>query len=152
MPLSKGLIVEKSNKDNARVYYYSNSEKKSENGSDVLVRLYSTDIVLLGSLTSNDINGIPQIQDFYPITSANIPPMGSYKPIGSYEASGATGNVNDDIKKVQELEKKDNSSITGMHWGYGDDVVKKTTYTYVEDKDGKVKEIPKKYMSLMRMA
>ena len=144
LPLSKGLIVEKSNKDNARVYYYSNSEKKSENGSDVLVRLYSTDIVLLGSLTDNDINGIPQIQDFYPITSANIPPMGSYKPIGSYEASGATGNVKDDIKKVQELEKKDNSSITGMHWGYGDDVVKKTTYTYVEDKDGHVKEIPKK--------
>ena len=110
-----GLIMEKENKDHAKIYYYSHSQdysvktgKKDDEGNDkydeIFVRLYSTDIVLLGSLSDNDINGIPQIKDFYPITSANVPPVGTYKEVTDESTS---------------ISKEENAydGITGMHWG-----------------------------------
>ena len=113
--LKNGVIKEKTNKDGANVYYYLNSQKTCENGdcnksnnlSEELVRLYSTDIVLLGSLVDDDINGIPKITDCYPITTANVPPMGTYKA----EVSG-TSNSNGTIEYDR---------ITGMHWGFNQD-------------------------------
>lgn len=110
-----GLIMEKENKDHAKTYYYSHSQdysvktgKKDNENKDIydeiFVRLYSTDIVLLGSLSDNDINGIPQIKDFYPITSANVPPVGTYKE--------ATDESTDDSKEENAYD-----GITGMHWG-----------------------------------
>lgn len=121
LELKKGVIVEKNNKDNIKVYYYSHSEVNRDNA---LIRLYSTDIVLLGSLSDNDINGIPQIGDFYPITSANVPPIGSYKPNVIYEATVNEGGgiADNDVDKILEEDSKDNTSITGMHWGFGNDV------------------------------
>lgn len=111
-----GLIMEKENKDHAKIYYYSHSQdysvktgKKDDKGNDkydeIFVRLYSTDIVLLGSLSDNDINGIPQIKDFYPITSANVPPVGTYK-----EATDESTNSSKEDENAYD-------GITGMHWG-----------------------------------
>lgn len=116
-PLAKGIIKEKTNKDGANIYYYLNSQKTCKNGKcddnnkerEELVRLYSTDIVLLGSLVDDDINGIPQITDCYPITSSNVPPMGTYKA----EASG-TLSLSDDVSSVKTYEY---DRITGMNWG-----------------------------------
>lgn len=108
--LKKGIIKQKANKDGANVYYYLNSQETCKNGDckkndnlEELVRLYSTDIVLLGSLVDDDINGIPQITDCYPITTSNIPPMGTYKA----EVSG-TSNSGETVEYDR---------ITGMHWG-----------------------------------
>lgn len=105
-----GLIKEKENKDHAKIYYYSHSQdytvKKDGKDKEIFVRLYSTDIVLLGSLNDNDINGIPQIKDFYPITTANVPPVGTYKE--------PTGESTDSPKEENE---NTYDGITGMHWG-----------------------------------
>lgn len=108
-----GLIMEKENKDHAKIYYYSHSQdynvktgKKDDEGKEIFVRLYSTDIVLLGSLSDNDINGIPQIKDFYPITTANVPPVGTYKE--------PTDESTDSSKEESE---NTSDGITGMHWG-----------------------------------
>lgn len=114
-----GLIMEKENKDHAKIYYYSHSQdysvkssKKDDKGNviydEIFVRLYSTDIVLLGSLSDNDINGIPQIKDFYPITSANVPPVGTYKEV----TDESTDESKDDSKEENAYD-----GITGMHWG-----------------------------------
>ena len=114
-----GLIMEKENKDHAKIYYYSHSQdysvkssKKDKEGKaiydEIFVRLYSTDIVLLGSLSDNDINGIPQIKDFYPITSANVPPVGTYKEV----TDESTDKSKDDSKEENAYD-----GITGMHWG-----------------------------------
>lgn len=107
--LDKGIIVPKTNKDGLNVYYYCSSQKHttdteySQAVDGGFNRLFSTDIVLLGSLSDNDINGTPKISDIYPITSANIPPMGTFK--GSYDNDGYGGDN-------AEFDK-----ITGMHWG-----------------------------------
>lgn len=111
--LKNGVIKEKTNKDGANVYYYLNSQKTCKNGDcnnnnlEELVRLYSTDIVLLGSLVDDDINGIPKITDCYPITTANVPPMGTYNGEVSV-TSNSGGTVEYD-------------RITGMHWGLDKD-------------------------------
>lgn len=132
LPLNNGLIVQKDNKDNAKVYYYSNSEKLD---NDYLIRLYSTDIVLLGSLVDNDINGIPQIGDFYPSTTSNIPPMGSYKPNFDFDAISLSGSVTqEEFNKTKEIEKNDKSLITGMHWGYENEGFEKDNSNFLLNK------------------
>lgn len=68
--LSNGIIRQTVNKDGLNVYYYESTGINS----NAAIRLFATDIVLLGSLSDNDINGIPQINDTFPISSANIPP------------------------------------------------------------------------------
>lgn len=132
LPLENGVIVQKDNKDNAKIYYYSNSQKLK---NDYLVRLYSTDIVLLGSLSDNDINGIPQIGDFYPTTTANIPPMGSYKPDYEYDKHAFSGKATDDeIKEIDKIAKDSKSLITGMHWGYEKTAFEKDDSNFILNK------------------
>ena len=118
-----GVIVEKENKDHAKTYYYSHSQDYKVYNNEVFVRLYSTDIVLLGSLSDNDINGIPQIKDFYPITSANVPPVGTYKhsdnDFGFNDASSNGGTEAEEAYKALtgEIDSSAYDGITGMHWG-----------------------------------
>lgn len=99
--LLSGIIKQETNKDGANVYYYCNSQKRIDNHK-AIIRLFSTDIVLLGSLVDTDLNGIPKISDIYPITTANIPPIGSYN-IGTNNTESNSNNGDE--------------SITGMHWG-----------------------------------
>jgi hypothetical protein len=88
------------------VYYYSfgsNIEDVSSDGYYDYVRLFSTDIILLGSLKDCDIHGVPKIIPDIPNTTANVPPLGTYKPDSSVSYSSNTDN--------------NQISFNGMNWG-----------------------------------
>lgn len=77
-----GLVKKVTNKDNAELYYYSfGTAIDDEETNDLFkyVRLFSTDIILLGSLNDCDIDGIPQMISDMPPTTCIIPPMGRAK-------------------------------------------------------------------------
>ena len=87
---------------------------------DSYVRLFSTDIILLGSLKDNDIHSIPKINNNFPITTSHIPSIGEYK----------TGKSDE----IDEGDKEANyTSYNGMNWG---------TYWFKEQHDlvGKYKD------------
>ena len=69
------------------------------------VRLFSTDIILLGSLKDNDIHSIPKINYNFPITTSHIPLIGTYT-ISDYNTDG-----NDKFYDTYE------SNYNGMNWG-----------------------------------
>ena len=94
-----GIIKEFTNKLGKKIYYYSpgkptdkNYLKKDETN---FVRLYSTDIVLLGSLNECDLDGLPRPYINLPSTTANVPFM-------SY---------------ITDEEDNDTIEMTGMDWG-----------------------------------
>ena len=77
-PLNKGLIVSKETMLGQTIYYYkavnfdSNLKSTHSTSGNVLL-LYATDIVLLGSLNENDVDGTPQFFKHLPITTYQIP-------------------------------------------------------------------------------
>lgn len=76
--ITNGLITKKSNKDGLDMFYYVNGfEHKSTSDSDPerFIRLFATDIILLGNLNEDNIFGIPQFYDGFPNTTCQIPPM-----------------------------------------------------------------------------
>ena len=115
-----GIIKKKTNKDNAILYYYSFGQRRytlkrvtidedydGAYGYKPFVRLFSTDIILLGSLDDNDIHGIPKISMNYPSTTSNIPPMGRYKPQTESDGSEFSDNTSGDTEP----------KVNGMNWG-----------------------------------
>lgn len=112
--MRNGIITNVRNKDNIDLYYYSHGsvEKSSQTKSTeyVYARLFSTDIVLLGSLLDNDYDGIPKMSSDYPRSTCNIPDVLSYKTSYVTESdeiygdSGGTSNT---------IESKD-YTVTGM--------------------------------------
>ena len=82
----RGLIKPYENKDGLTAYYYAATQAttKNNNPSQALadrpagfyaVRLFATDIILLGNLDANNLYGIPQFFKCLPSTTANMPPM-----------------------------------------------------------------------------
>lgn len=82
----RGLIKPYENKDGLTAYYYAATQAttKNNNASQALadrpadfyaVRLFATDIILLGNLDTNNLYGIPQFFKCLPSTTANMPPM-----------------------------------------------------------------------------
>jgi len=97
MKLNNGLIKNVLNKDGINIYYYNSSQYSEGTSNKIIRRLYSTDIILLGSLSDSDINGIPKFSNIYPMSSCNLPPMGTHS------------------------DDEGNNSVTGMHWGTSKD-------------------------------
>lgn len=113
-----GVIKKKETMYGDDVFYYSygtklkdisvgnNEEKKSE-----YARLFSTDIILLGSLKDDDIDGVSKIMYNLPTTTSNIPTIGTYKPhfvkIETEEGGKKTKIISSDTKV----------SFNGMNWG-----------------------------------
>lgn len=67
-----GLIHKHFNRDEVELYYYPSAvigEKEK------MYRLFATDIILLGSLVDNDLNGVGKLFRYLPQTSAHIPPL-----------------------------------------------------------------------------
>lgn len=99
---NNGIIKKKKTIKNEDVYYYSFGtnleDSQNSDGTYDYARLFSTDIILLGSLKDNDIDGVPKIPFNFPTTTSNIPPVGTYKP----------SDTNEDNEDV---------SFNGMHWG-----------------------------------
>ena len=123
-----GIIKEFQNKDGLNVYYYAPGVR---NESGQYGRLYSTDLILLGSFMDCDLDGITNICDKLPSTTANIPFLStireqpedggddSFSDIvpGGDSVDGATA---DDADGSTEENAVLNQSveITGMDWTY----------------------------------
>lgn len=99
-----GLIKEFTNRDNLKLYYYSFGNFISLDSS--YVRLFSTDIILLGSLNDCDVDDIPKFYNYLPSSTNNEVPLVS--------TSGALlpteGGETSDTLEV--------GGVTGMDWGY----------------------------------
>ena len=132
-----GLIRKKINKDGVEAFYYSfgnklNNEKVNGNSSFnnkfpkeikpsdgkhyyKYARLFSTDIILLGSLKDCDLDGVPKVGYTMPSTTSNIPPIGRYKP--------QSEEIIDDEARDQSPSYDDEdiesnlTSHNGMNWG-----------------------------------
>ena len=114
-----GLIKSVENRDGLNVYYYSSANAAEDQEgekfySDVsmfkdgfyAVRLYATDIVLLGSLDENNIFSVPAIANNIPSTTSNVPMISS---VVDSDSETDDGSVNDDGAVTV---------TTGMDWGY----------------------------------
>ena len=116
-----GIIKKMTNKDGAEIYYYTFGNKlgyntpldaKESNGKTYYkyARLFSTDIILLGSLKETDIDGVPQVLHSIPSTTSNIPPVGRYKRDPDTD--------DEDIPQYDEDQMEENKlSYNGMNWG-----------------------------------
>ena len=76
--INRGIIKEFTNKFGKLIYYYSPGNPNSENlrqGEELtdFYRLFSTDIVLLGSLHDCDVDGLPRPYINLPSSTSNIP-------------------------------------------------------------------------------
>lgn len=94
-----GVIKQFTNKDGLNVYYYApgvplDTDYKSNIGPTNYIQLFSTDIVLLGSLNSCDIDNLPKTFDSLPSTTVNLPFISSIS-----------------------VDDTDNNIITGIDWG-----------------------------------
>jgi hypothetical protein len=92
------------NKDNLDIYYYACG---MINASKKYYRLFSTDLILLGSLSSNDSDGIGQLFKYLPPTTSNMPPTTS-----SIEHNGGNKNEQDTLSGVTY--PNDTVLVTGM--------------------------------------
>lgn len=117
-----GVIKPVENKDGLTVYYYSSANPSDKNAiemdmpSDYIngfyaVRLYATDIILLGSMNPNDLNGVPQLFENLPSTSSNVPEIATIVE---------TLDDKDDTTQSDAASSEESGStvITGMDWGY----------------------------------
>lgn len=86
-------------------FYVDNNSSNNEEKFVDYVRLFSTDIILLGSLKDNDIHSIPKINYNFPITTSHIP------LIGTYTISDSNTDGNDKFYDTYE------SNYNGMNWG-----------------------------------
>ena len=134
----RGLIRPFINKDDLTVYYYAALQATSDNNNPKqalsdrpadfhAVRLYATDIILLGNLNENNLYGIPQFFTCLPPTTANIPPI----------ATVEEENTNDEEKENYTYEASAGNDedgngttvITGMDWKR-DDISEHDTPNY----------------------
>ena len=132
-----GVIKRKTNKDGAEVFYYTFGNKLNNNktlgNSDFdnslpdeikpdpdttyyrYARLFSTDIILLGSLKDCDIDGVPKVSYSIPSTTSNIPQIGKYKP-NTYVDIDEDTMKNSPSYEGDDIET-DIQSHNGMNWG-----------------------------------
>lgn len=118
--LSGGIIQNVQNKDGLDIYYYTPGVPRNEINkiNEIVtpipyVRLYATDIILLGSLGENDLHGVPQLFKFIPATTSNIPPIAT--------TTEAKDNAEErEIENPTDKAEEDVGSYitTGMDWGY----------------------------------
>ena len=120
---NKGLIKPVENRDGLTVYYYaavqptsnvrnSNEEMERLPNNISAVRLYATDIILLGNLDPNNIYGIPQFFKCLPSTTANIPPIATIEEI---KDPNQQNGAEDDLKGSDD---SGDTVTTGMDWNH----------------------------------
>lgn len=115
-----GYIVQKQTMLGQDVYYYASCEVDTdssqvdrtplkEDGNYSVKLLFATDIVLLGSLNDNDINGIPQFYKYLDSTTYKMPPT----------VLQATNMVSADVDEEGDVSYTQTSETeyTGRDWG-----------------------------------
>ena len=107
--LRHGVIKEIENKDGLKVYYYAPGVPTTTDYRDTMdeevpyVRLFSTDIILLGSLNDCDLDNLPRPFLNLPSTTANIPFITTMR--NDESSSEETGD-----------DKSGYVEVTGMDW------------------------------------
>lgn len=121
-----GLVKEFENAYGVNIYYYTPGivTPMTSESTGNYIRAFSTDLVLLGSLNKNDVDGIPRIRLSYPSTTANIPP---FLPL---EVDYSRYDVNIDENDPERVKSKDPGSdyylqdetgflfASGLDYGY----------------------------------
>ena len=117
----RGLIKPVENRDGLTAYYYAATQATIDNTNPsqelalrpknfTAVRLYATDIILLGNLNPNNMYGIPQFFTCLPSTTANIPPIATIKANdGDEDRSNNDGTTPDETGSTL---------TTGMDWNH----------------------------------
>lgn len=121
----RGLIKPLENKDGLTVYYYAATQATTENSNPnqamenrpaefYAVRLFATDIILLGNLDENNLYGVPQFFKALPSTTANIPPMATTVEEPSDEGNEEVENAYDFADGG--VANSGQTMTTGMDW------------------------------------
>lgn len=131
---ANGVIKSVENRDGLTAYYYAAAQATRENLNEekemskrtepfYAIRLYATDIILLGNLNEENLYGIPQFFRVLPSTTANIPQVAT---IQESKAEIDEDNEEEHIepqedydKKYGEFYKSEDSGttiVTGMNW------------------------------------
>ena len=73
--IKKGIVVAKETMLGHTVYYYKSVQfdPALNDGNGEVMLMFPTDIILLGSLNENDVDGVPQFFKHLPITTYQIP-------------------------------------------------------------------------------
>lgn len=79
-----GVIKEFTNRDGLNIYYYSPGSPndlnyKTNRGLTSFSQLFATDIILLGSLNSCDLDNLPKTFDSLPSTTVNVPFIATFE-------------------------------------------------------------------------
>ena len=119
-----GVIKAVENKDGLKAYYYTaisptDDEPEIEmnrRGRFEAIRLFATDIILLGNLNENNLYGIPQFFKSLPSTTVNIPPIATIRDSNGEEEKKQSKNELADEKETGP------SITTGMDWEDADGV------------------------------
>ena len=121
-----GLIKPVVNKDGLTAYYYVAMQPTDDNPTRKItdykaekfnvIRLYATDIILLGNINEDNLYGIPQFFKVLPSTTANIPPISTVQ-------ENETDIKDEAATKYDALGGEDSgtSITTGMDWGDGNE-------------------------------
>ena len=146
---TNGLIKGVENKDGLTAYYYTafhaNTSDKREHVMPIkqrfnrfyMVRLYATDIILLGNLNEDNYYGIPQLYKGLPSTTANIPLIATVQEDTTNKDDKTPSNDTDDATDVGTV------ITTGMDWGasgasqtplYGEGLFMDLSCTYADTK------------------
>lgn len=108
-----GLIKNIINKDGLNLYYYSSGVMRQEDvhteGNKLFTRLFATDIVLLGSFNTCDLEGVPQVFNNLPSTTSNIPDIVRV-------LKQITDDKNDTSTEGTTEEKGEYIEVNGMDW------------------------------------
>lgn len=133
----RGLIRPFVNNDDLTVYYYSALQATTDNSNPrqalgerprefLAVRLYATDIILLGNLNANNQYGIPQFFNCLPSTTANVPAIATIEePDDDEQENGnryfifVRNNDDDDNSQYDsstDSEDTGKTVVTGMDW------------------------------------
>jgi hypothetical protein len=121
----RGLIKPVENNDGLTAYYYAALQATSDNINEDLemskrgrnfkaVRLFATDIILLGNLNPNNIYGIPQFFKCLPSTTANIPAIATIEE----ELNPNEEAENYDKDTSGAIEDSGTTTTTGMDWNH----------------------------------
>ena len=113
-----GIVKEVENKDGLKLYYYAPGvpnigNYRNTTEPSTYVRLYSTDIVLLGSLNECDLDNLPRPFINLPSTTSNIPYIRTLTE---------TASSNDDDESTLEGTMEEEGGVvqvTGMDWESG---------------------------------
>ena len=119
-----GIIKEVENADGVKIYYYTHGNIRSPYLNQAthpdrtqFVRLYATDIILLGSLNGCDLDGVPQMFRALPPSTANIPPIATIFDEVEPEAPDTITNTDGPVDSQQMIPPEEGIVYeTGMDW------------------------------------